>query len=96
MPTKNGPARLLQHQLRAAQRAYRPTPIGEQLSRAEFVAGLRTVFQRQRWETVTFLGATGQGHLLGVAAVLRDVGVQFDLTAGEVEEILAEYAERIA
>jgi len=95
MPPTNRPARSLQLPHRAAQRTYRPTPIGEQLARAEFVAGLRTVFQRIRLETITLIGETGQAHLLDVAAVLRDVGVQFDLTAGEVEDILAEYAERI-
>lgn len=76
-------------------RAYTSPPVDESLTRAELVTGLRLVFQRTRIETATTTHAAGDEHLLMVAAVLRDVAAQFGLSQSEVEDIVAEFAERV-
>ena len=93
--TISAPPRIMTLPPVAASRAYRPVPIGARLTRAELVAGLRTAFQRIELETVTTTTECWPEQLWDVAAVLYDVAMQFGLTAGEVEDILGDYAKRI-
>lgn len=77
------------------RRHHRLPPVGATLDRARLVAGLRAVFQRTRLELALTSADRDEEVVLAVAAVLDDVADEFGLSAGEREDILAEYARQL-
>ncbi len=69
--------------------AIRPASIGETLTRAELVAGLRSGYQRARLE-LALPSCEPELYALSIACTLADVAAQFGLTHGEVVEIVGE------
>jgi len=71
----------------------RPEPVGETLTRAELVAGLRRVVQQARVELAAEPDReAARRYAFAIACVLDDVAEQFGLTPGERVEIMGEAA----
>ena len=67
---------------------FRPVITGNALTRAELVAGLRRTWQQAQLDALA--EAEREALALGVASVLCDVAIQFQLSQGEMIEILGE------
>ncbi len=67
----------------------RPAPVGETLTRAELIAGLRRAYQQTQVDLAAQPDTRDrEACLRSVAATLCDVAAQFGLNGGELEEIL--------
>ena len=69
--------------------AIRPAPMGETLTRAELVAGLRSGYQRARLE-LALPSSQPELYALSIACTLAEVAAQFGLAHGELVEIVGE------
>jgi len=67
---------------------FRSAPVGNVLSRAELVSGLRRAWQQSQLDAIGEVERDGIAFT--VASVLFDVASQFRLSHGEIVEILGE------
>ena len=67
---------------------FRPVITGAALTRAELVAGLRRTWQQAQLDAIA--EAERDTMAFAVASVLCDVAIQFQLSHGEMVEILGE------
>ena len=73
-----------------------PEPVGDTLTRAELIAGLRRVVQQARVELAAESDPEeARRHAFAIVCVLDDVAEQFGLTAEERMEILGGHAKEI-
>ncbi len=71
-------------------KTFAPAPVGDNLTRAELVAGLRQVYQQAQIELIESPEREARLYALAMACVLADVAQHFGLADGELIEIVGE------